>query len=353
MGRMRCLKGLGEWNKLNYSCIDLLGFFDSNNPKTDDHNNETSRQLNIYQNQSLSIQSNRRQLTSKFTSGVVNINLNSPGSNSDQKSILKSLKMEQQSDYKAKIAEMGAAACWGLGDWKKMEKYVEYLPENSYDKSLYKTVLELTLEPSQSSKESLQLIERTRDLLDIDLTSMASQSYDRSYQAIIEAQVLAELEEIITYRKSPGKRDWLRDTWWKRLQGCERSLEYWHRLLLVRSIVLPKEKDIKPWLKFSSMSQKSGNLVLAQNILTSLMASEEEQIQKNLINSSRDYELCKYAYFKYLYANGNKKEAFDKLKEFLIELKTQFNQLEQLQLFHQQQQINLGSMPIQVNITFF
>ncbi len=120
------------------------------------------------------------------------------------------------------------------------------------------------------------LIENTRDILDGDLTSMASQSYERSYQAIIDAQVLAELEEIITFKKSPSKRDWLMDTWWKRLQGCERSLEYWHRLLLVRSIVLPKEKDIKPWLKFSSLCQKADHLPLSQQILNSLLNNENQ-----------------------------------------------------------------------------
>ena len=206
----------------------------------------------------------------------------------------------------------------------------------------------MTQSSSKSSlKSPLALIEHTRSLLDKDLTSMTSESYERSYQAIIEAQVLSELEEVFTYKQQPGKRDWLRDTWWKRLQGCERSLEYWHRLLLVRSIVLPKEKDIKPWLKFSSLCQKAGYLSLSNNILSSLLNNEENTLkQKNstqtLLSSTRDYELCRYSHFKYLYATGKKKDAFDKLKEFNNELKTQLGQLETFQQ-QQQQQINMNN----------
>lgn len=144
MGRMRCLKGLGDWKKLNYSCQDLLDFF---------VNNETA--------------------------------------DGQQNSLLNKLKIQEQDDYKAKIAEMGAAACWGLGDWNQMQTYVTHLPENSYNGSLYKSVLALTLTGSQNKDKlnALPLIEHTRDLLDADLTSMASQSYERSYQAIIESQV--------------------------------------------------------------------------------------------------------------------------------------------------------------------
>lgn len=270
--------------------------------------------------------------------------------NSPDVSLLTQLSAHQQSDYKAKIAEMGAAACWGLCDWDNMKKYVKHLPENSYECSLYKSVLALTSTESKLSSAA-SLIEHTRSLLDNDLTSMASESYERSYQAIIEAQVLSELEEIITYKKAPGKQDWLRDTWWKRLQGCERSLEYWHRLLLVRQIVLPKVKDIKPWLKFSSLCQKAGNLSLSHNILESLLPREEQQDNlrpnatqantANLTGNTRDLEMCRYAYFKYLYATGRKREAYDNLRNFNTELLNQLRQLDIYQQQQQQQQLNM------------
>lgn len=163
--------------------------------------------------------------------------LSSPGSGADQTSMsfLRHLNNQQVQQLKEKVAEMGAAACWGLGDWQEMKTFVDCLPESTYDGALYRCVLALTCDVSlligsndasdndnpqaRNSKTIVDLIEQTRDLLDADLTSMATQSYERSYQAIIEAQVLAELEEIVRYKKIPGKRDWLIETWWKRLQG--------------------------------------------------------------------------------------------------------------------------------------
>lgn len=143
---------------------------------------------------------------------------------------MRQLNHTQTQQLKEKVAEMGAAACWGLGDWQQMQTFVKCIPETNYDGSLYRSVLALSSDASLLSNEAdsrdmggkystSALIEQTRDLLDSDLTSMATQSYERSYQAIIEAQVLAELEEIIRYKKVPGKRDWLIETWWKRLQG--------------------------------------------------------------------------------------------------------------------------------------
>ena len=231
------------------------------------------------------------------------------------------LTTQQQQSIKAKISEMGAAASWGLSDWKNMEDYVNILPEKSYEGSLYRAVLSVN---NNEFQKTIGYLEDTRDMLDTDLTSMASQSYDRAYQAILEAQVLSELEEIIAYKNVPSKRECLQEIWWKRLQGCEKSLEYWHRLLLVRSVVLPKEKNVKPWLKLSSLCQKAGHLSLSGQILTSLLqecggveGSHANPRQSPSLTNNLDFEQCNYANFKYMWACNNKKEAYNKLLEFL------------------------------------
>ena len=271
--------------------------------------------------------------------------LNPSVSNEPQQSgYISQLNPSQEAQLVEKVAEMGAAACWGLSNWDQMKTYVKHLPENSYDCSLYRSLLALSsnTELDLNTKQTAQsLIEQTRDLLDSDITSMASQSYERSYQAIIEAQVLAELEEIIIYKNVPSKRDWIVETWWKRLQGCERSLEYWHRLLLVRSVVIPREKDIKPWLKFSSLCQKAGHLSLSQQILSSFLANinsssddaQSPNASASILNTSRDYELCQYANLKFLYVNGNREQAFSGLKEFVnAELRGKLAQCQQIQV---------------------
>ncbi len=226
MGRMRCLKGLGEWKKLNYSCRDLLKYFKSNDSSNkitqDDHSlqfpsftnslihtsHSASNVSSYFGNQSAN---HRRQpspnplvSSSSNIGNIVVINPSATASQNDQHgNLLLHLNARQQADYKEKIAEMGAAACWGLGEWQEMENYVQYMPENNYDSSLYKSVLALTLNhatnENQRNLEAMQLIEHTRNLLDPELTSMASQSYERSYQAIIEAQVF--YNKLIIIRK--------------------------------------------------------------------------------------------------------------------------------------------------------
>ncbi|CAF0752879.1 unnamed protein product [Brachionus calyciflorus] len=335
MGRMRCLNGLGEWPRLNHSCSNLLKVLNQidSNPSL----NNSMSQMDQISALNKAISLTNQTLVNDFTLNSIQMN------------------NSQMSSLKEKIAEMGAAACWGLGDWDQMKSYVEFLPENSYDGSLYRSVLSLTtneIEFNTKKSHAISLIEQTRDFLDTDLTSMATQSYERSYQGIIEAQVLTELEEIIQYKNVPSKRDWLVDTWWKRLQGCERSLEYWHRLLLVRSIVLPREKDIKPWLKFSSLCQKAGHLSLSQQILNSILNNEELNNQQgnnnnnNLMSntSQRDLDMCKYAYLKFMFANGQKRDAFTKLEEFVN--KNLQEQLNMYQMYQQQQQAQQQQVPM-------
>ena len=327
MGRMRCLNGLGEWNGLNQSCNNLLSTL-----------NQIDSNQNISSSQIDSISAISRTINLTAQTRVTDLSFNSL-----------QLNTSEMNSLKEKISEMGAEACWGLGDWEQMKVYTNNLSEATYEGSLYRSVIALTnnnIDFSQKKELANILIRKTRELLDTDLTSMATQSYERSYPGIIEAQVLTELEEIIQYQSMPNKRDWLVETWWKRLQGCERSLEYWHRLLLVRSIVLPKEKCIKTWLKFSSLCQKSGHLKLSEQILNSILKNDEFSNQQNhtFSNFQRDLDFCRYAYLKFLYANNQKKEAYMKLEKFITEnLQEQLNMFQLYQQQQQHQQIQMAS----------
>lgn len=329
MGRMRCLNGLGEWQGLNQSCNNLLN---------------TLNQIDSNQN----LNSSLSQIDS-ISAISRTINLNSQSRIADLSYNFLQLNSSELNSLKEKISEMGAEACWGLGDWEQMKIYTNNLPESTYEGSLYRSVIALTNNDDDFNNKKTKanaLIKKTRELLEIDLTSMATQSYERSYPGIIEAQVLTELEEIIQYQSLPNKRDWLVETWWKRLQGCERSLEYWHRLLLVRSIVLPKEKCIKPWLKFSSLCQKNGHLKLSEQILDSILKKDEfsNHQNQNFSNCQRDLDLSKYANLKFLYANNQKKEAYNKLEKFVTEnLQEQLNMFQLYQQQHQQIQMASNS----------
>lgn len=47
------------------------------------------------------------------------------------------------------------------------------------------------------------------------------------------------------------------------LQGCQRIVEDWQRILMVRSLVISPHEDMRTWLKYASLCGKSGRLVSA------------------------------------------------------------------------------------------
>ena len=65
---------------------------------------------------------------------------------------------------------------------------------------------------------ALQLISMARDVLDTELTALVGESYNRAYGAMVQVQLLSELEEVIEYKMHPERRDMIRRAWWDRLQ---------------------------------------------------------------------------------------------------------------------------------------
>lgn len=78
-----------------------------------------------------------------------------------------------------------------------------------------------------------QCIDKARDILDTELTAMAGESYSRAYGAMVSVQMLSELEEIIQYKLVPERREVIKQMWWDRLQGCQRVVEDWQRIIQV------------------------------------------------------------------------------------------------------------------------
>ncbi len=191
MGRMRCLKGLGDWQRLNASCSDMLKILNgidpsaatAVNPNRSFHN----RQGSLVPSASSANIENIVVINSNSNLAVASALRNA---DMEQNSFLHQLSASQRTELKEEICEIGAAACWGLGDWEQMRTYARGIPDNVYEGSLYSCVLSLTSYINKNGGASSEneplniqrLIEKTRDLLDTDLTSMASQSYERSYQ---------------------------------------------------------------------------------------------------------------------------------------------------------------------------
>lgn len=135
----------------------------------------------------------------------------------------------------SRAGSLAAVAAWGLQDWEQMQEYVQCMPEDTQDGSFYRAVLAVHHGEFETAQ---RLIDDTRDLLDTELTAMAGESYERAYATMVCVQMLAELEEVIQYKLIPERRQTIRDMWWKRLQGGQRLVEDWRRIIQVSSFLL-------------------------------------------------------------------------------------------------------------------
>ncbi|PWA15650.1 hypothetical protein CCH79_00020178, partial [Gambusia affinis] len=215
-------------------------------------------------------------------------------------------------ETQAKMARMAAAAAWGLGHWDSMEEYTCMIPRDTHDGAFYRAVLALHQDLFSLAQ---QCIDKARDLLDAELTAMAGESYSRAYGAMVSCQMLSELEEVIQYKLVPERRDIIRETWWERLQGCQRIVEDWQRILMVRSLVISPHEDMRTWLKYASLCGKSLRLALAHKTLVLLLGVDPSKQLDHPLPTTHPH--VTYAYMKYMWKSSRKIDAFQHMQHFV------------------------------------
>ncbi|KAG1057434.1 hypothetical protein G6F43_000742 [Rhizopus delemar] len=174
------------------------------------------------------------------------------------------------------MAPFAAAAAWGLGQWELMEEYIALLKTESPDRTFFRAILAMH---RNRYAEAETFINKTRDLLDTELTALLGESYNRAYATVVRVQMLAELEEMVIYKQSANdveKQSAIRRTWMRRLEGCERNVEVWQRILRVRTMVISPQEDIEMWIKFANLCRKSGRFSLSEKTLRSLMETDND-----------------------------------------------------------------------------
>ncbi|KAI6164648.1 phosphatidylinositol 3-kinase [Pisolithus thermaeus] len=212
-------------------------------------------------------------------------------------------------EERREIAPMAAAAAWSLHDWEAMDEYIGGMRVDSPDRAFYKAIL--SVHQNQFPK-ALKEIGKARDLLEPELTSFVGEGYGRSYNTLVRAQMLSELEEIIMFKQyadQPERQQAMRKTWMKRLQGCQPDVETWQRILQVRALVLNPEDDPVMWIKFANLCRKSDRMVLAEKTINSLL-SPERVSPPNVV----------YAQLKYMWASGAREDSLSFLRQFSTNL---------------------------------
>lgn len=170
------------------------------------------------------------------------------------------------------IAPLATAAAWGQGKWDSMDNYLSSLKRHSPDRSFFGAILALH---RNQFREAIACVEQAREGLDTELSALVSESYNRAYQVVVRVQMLAELEELIVYKQCDEKKQaTMRKTWETRLQGCQRNVEVWHRMLRLRALVIAPAENMRMWIKFANLCRKSGRMGLAEKSLKQLIGTD-------------------------------------------------------------------------------
>ncbi|KAI9920631.1 hypothetical protein PsorP6_000181 [Peronosclerospora sorghi] len=265
-GKMRCLWAIGEWRKLN------------------DHVQETWSK----------IYGDSQDLNSQHAGGEKVLD------------VPPALKKE--------LCSSGARVAFSLQNWDSIPKYINS-DMDATESHLFKAVVSIR---RMELDEAMSSISDCRKEMDPSLRSLVSESYARAYlPAIVNLQMLTELEEIIAYLKtfthknngeltllsvptsssststSASRRKQsisslnfvssasstsygyekqaalkkLQTIWTRRMLGVERNIEVWQSLMLVRSLVFDPKEDVDIWLKYARLCLKSGHINLAASAL--------------------------------------------------------------------------------------
>ncbi|KAG6845015.1 hypothetical protein H0H87_001536 [Tephrocybe sp. NHM501043] len=225
-------------------------------------------------------------------------------------------------EYRREIAPMAAAAAWSLHEWDSMDDYITTMKADSPDRAFYRAIL--SVHQNQFPKALVQ-IAKARDLLDPELSSFVGEGYHRMYKkpfsVMVRAQMLSELEEIISYKQyadQPERQQTMRKTWMKRLRGCQPDVEVWQRILQVRTLVLDPETDPVMWIKFANLCRKSERMVLADKTINSLLSPSQRHHSQGTHTKAPPNVV--YAQLKFMWANDAKEDSLGFLRQFAASL---------------------------------
>ncbi|KAJ3072072.1 phosphatidylinositol kinase- protein kinase tor1 [Podochytrium sp. JEL0797] len=215
---------------------------------------------------------------------------------------------------KQELAPISASAAWTLGEWTFMEDCVDLIKTDSPDGAFFRSVLALH---ENEFTEARQHIRKARELLDTELMALVGESYNRAYPVVVRIQMLAELEEIVSYKRHPERQALIRKTWATRLEGCQKSVDVWQRILRVRALVISPNEGSEMWIKFANLCRKSGKLSLSYKTLTNLLKVGSNDL--GVLDTSNNPPHVIYACLKHAWASGVqevKEHAFNQLRQF-------------------------------------
>jgi FKBP12-rapamycin complex-associated protein len=234
-------------------------------------------------------------------------------------------------DDRRRLAEEVIHTEFRLGHWDVLPIYMNELPQTSVDGCLFRAVFAVHQDDFTAARD---LIDKTRLLLDSQLTTLIKESYNRAYNDLVIAQQLAELEEVIAYKQTNDPEKWevIRRMWTRRLDFCSADVDVWERILSIRSLVVSPHEDVQTWTRFAALARENKRFYLALNILKGFGVSEDSAEQ------AFQYPQVHMAYLEHLSATGSLSRAFGGAEQLMQALTQLLEEGE-----HKAQEPNTGS----------
>eukprot|EP01029_Cantina_marsupialis_P018394 TRINITY_DN422070_c0_g1_i1.p1 TRINITY_DN422070_c0_g1~~TRINITY_DN422070_c0_g1_i1.p1 ORF type:complete len:2040 (-),score=648.42 TRINITY_DN422070_c0_g1_i1:182-6301(-) len=241
-------------------------------------------------------------------------------------------------EHSKQLAPLAANAAWMLGEWNSMGAFVECTDIHSIEGGFLRAVLAIH---ENRLTEGLEFVDQARRTLDSRLSVLMRESYSRAYNGVVWAQNLTELEEIIELKNLGMNRDpnvrseyphrfkRVIGMWKERLNHSHRSVSVWQRLLGVRTLLLPPQRNVSTWIKFASLCRQDGKLNLALRTLRALGISHPGSeccgdtlfglgaSSRRGTNHFKVDPKVSFAYIKHLRASGELRLASEKAEELV------------------------------------
>lgn len=225
---------------------------------------------------------------------------------SDQPAATVAAQAELSPRVQRKALRLCAQAAWRLGQWEELDKFSSQLADGRYkdvslpatsagsgsqdkgfpavdfDGAFYTSILHIHRKEWALAADA---IDAARRAMDGRMTALMAESYNRAYPSMVTAQTLAEMEEIVEFRKleerskigakrHPANRpnenkakERLLSVWRDRLAGCRVDADVHASILAVRSLVLGPADEVESTLTLAELSRQAQRYKFAARVL--------------------------------------------------------------------------------------
>ena len=135
-------------------------------------------------------------------------------------------------------------------------------------------------------------------------------------QQVVELEEVLDYKMLVRQGKEGWQEECchLRGMWRKRLMGLQANVEVWQSMLAVHSLVIPPEGNVEAWLKFASLCRKTGKHHMCYKAILKLLigSSQPDEAAIQPLAPSVDPKIT-LAWVKYLWATEQRAPAMEAL----------------------------------------